>query len=152
MYARTRLGVALNEAHELGYRLLVIRTFDVPLGPAYVATAAQKDSTTARFLTYGPTKADVAEAGVAILRGIVERGDAWPLNGIGGPLSSVRAGYAPPVLEALRADLSELERCSTAREPFEPEVAPELYAAVSDVREALRRLVEELEARERSRR
>lgn len=34
-------------------------------------------------------------------------------------------GVAPSVLEALRADLSELERCAAAREPLEPETAAE---------------------------
>jgi hypothetical protein len=51
---------------------------------------------------------------------------------------------APFVLEALRADLSELERCPAAREPLEPERAAELYPLVSDVREALARFVPEL--------
>jgi hypothetical protein len=43
----------------------------------------------------------------------------------------------------LRADLIELERCSAAREPLEPETAAELYPLMSDVREALGRLVAE---------
>jgi hypothetical protein len=53
---------------------------------------------------------------------------------------------APSVLEALRADLSELARCAAAREPLEPQRAAELYPLISDVREALGRLVEALAA------
>jgi hypothetical protein len=32
----------------------------------------------ARFLTYSTSVADAAEAGLEILRGIVERGEPWP--------------------------------------------------------------------------
>jgi hypothetical protein len=44
---------------------------------------------------------------------------------------------APSILEALRADLSDLERCAAAREPLGPERATLLYPLLSDVREAL---------------
>jgi hypothetical protein len=75
-----RIKVARAEAVALGYMLIVDEAPNVePLthmafaGPHVIGQAAN-----ARFLTYSTSAADAAEAGLEVLRGIVERGEPWP--------------------------------------------------------------------------
>ena len=76
-----RLRAARQEAYELGYMLLVDEAINVePM--RFMAFAGrippQGQAGTARFLTLGETLAGTAEAGLAVLRGVVERGEPWP--------------------------------------------------------------------------
>jgi hypothetical protein len=75
-----RIRAARQDAVELGYMLIVDEAFNIEpvkymafAGPHLINQAA-----TARFLTYGHSAAETAEAGVRILRGIVQDGDPWP--------------------------------------------------------------------------
>lgn len=79
-----RINVARSEARALGYTLFVEEALNVePL--THMAFAAPYLGTTqasmGRFLSYSTSAAEAAEAGADILRGIVERGDAWPESG-----------------------------------------------------------------------
>ncbi len=75
-----RIRAARQEAVELGYMLIVDEALNVePLTHmAFAGPRTVGQATTARFLTYSTSAAEAAEAGVEILRGIVERGDPWP--------------------------------------------------------------------------
>jgi hypothetical protein len=77
-----RIRVARAEAAALGYMLIVEDALNIePL--THMALAGPRiegQVANARFLTYSTSAADAAEAGVDVLRGIVERGDPWPEN------------------------------------------------------------------------
>jgi hypothetical protein len=77
---RERIQVARAEAHTLGYMLLIEEAPNIePLTHSAVAAPRiEGQASMGRFLTYGTSAADAAEAGVDVLRGIVERGDPWP--------------------------------------------------------------------------
>jgi hypothetical protein len=75
-----RIRVAQTEARALGYMLLIEGALNVePLTHmAFAAPHVEGQPSMGRFLTYSTSAADGAEAGVDVLRGIVERGDPWP--------------------------------------------------------------------------
>ena len=77
---RLRIQAVGAEAFQLGYRLKVEPAPNMPADQSFMAHAFVKINGPAfgRFLTYGPTAPETAEAGLKILRGIVERGEQWP--------------------------------------------------------------------------
>jgi hypothetical protein len=77
---RERIRAARSEAVELGYMLIIDEAPNVePLTHmAFAGPHIPGQASTAGFLTYSTSAAGAAEAGVEILRGIVERGDPWP--------------------------------------------------------------------------
>jgi hypothetical protein len=67
----------MREARRLGYKLLVGEASNSePV--THVAAAAISGQASFRFLAYGTSAAEAAGNGLAVLRGIVERGDRWP--------------------------------------------------------------------------
>jgi hypothetical protein len=77
---RARIRTAQDEAYELGYRLVIEDAPNLGLlrhmALAYSVMGTQPSM--GRWLTYAPSAPEAAEAGVEILRGIVERDDPWP--------------------------------------------------------------------------
>ncbi len=79
-----RINVARRGARMLGYTLLIEDALNVePL--THMAFAApyigETQPSLGRFLTYSTSAVEAAEAGVDLLRGVVEQGDAWPQGG-----------------------------------------------------------------------
>ena len=79
---RLRIQAAQSEARQLGYSLL--SEHEVGIGElthaAIAAPYIPGQATTGRFLTYSISAADAAEAGLEVLRGVVERDDPWPTD------------------------------------------------------------------------
>jgi len=78
--SRLRIQAARAEAFELGYRLFVDEAINMPAPITHMAFAAPaiQQTSMARFLTYGSSVLEAAEAGLEVLRGIVERDEPWP--------------------------------------------------------------------------
>ncbi len=79
---QARIAAARDQAHSLGYMLLVDEAPNMATPITHMAHAARdlgyERTSVGRFLTYSTSVADAAEAGLAILRGIVNNGDPWP--------------------------------------------------------------------------
>lgn len=71
---------ARQEAVELGYMLIVDEALNVGTltHMAFAGPHVIGQPSPARFLIYSTSAAGAAEAGLEVLRGIVERGDPWP--------------------------------------------------------------------------
>ncbi len=79
--ARLRIQAARAEAFELGYRLFADEAINMPEPITHLAFAAPvvgSQTGMARFLTYSTSAADAMEAGLEVIRGVVERGEPWP--------------------------------------------------------------------------
>jgi hypothetical protein len=76
-----RINVARAEARNLGYLLMIEEALNVAphthmaLAGPYLGDMQVSHG---RFLAYGTSAAEAAEAGLDVLDGIVNRGDPWP--------------------------------------------------------------------------
>jgi hypothetical protein len=71
-----------SEARALGYMLLVdeMPNFGELTHAAFAAPYIPGQPSMGRFLTYAHSAVEAAEIGADLLRGIVERGEPWPVE------------------------------------------------------------------------
>jgi hypothetical protein len=77
-----RLAEIDTEARELGWRISIDEARDTAPGLTHVAWAHPNISqpSMGHFLTYGPTYLAAAEAGLEILRRVIQDGEPWPAS------------------------------------------------------------------------
>jgi hypothetical protein len=81
--SRLRIQAARADAFELGYRVFADEAINMPEPITYMAFAAPVTDqvSVGAFLTYGRSAAEAMEAGLDVIRGVLERGDPWPEAG-----------------------------------------------------------------------